>query len=303
MDEIKNQVKLDEVKKQHKKLLAEGKLADAITLLSDALKKFPNDFYLLGQLACTLGLSGGTEEECSKNYDEAIKITERIAEFCPDPTIRNSAQVTVCHALWRSGNTKKAIEMAEKMPVIHQAREFSLNRFLDRDRQIEACQAAIQYLAWGFWWQIQLLAGKWQLDPSQDDEHYTAEQAIKLYQKSIDIFKIVYEDGDYLFTHGMLQQSYDCMAQIYLALGKTEEVIENLEKAAEHAIAFSTLPEKQKYSSLSFNTLTYQKENTTKGNEKNNAWHEKKQIEKIFIPRIKDERVNKILERLNQYAN
>ena len=44
MNEMKNQEKLEEIKKQHSKLTSEGKIKDDVALLRDALKIHPNDY-------------------------------------------------------------------------------------------------------------------------------------------------------------------------------------------------------------------------------------------------------------------
>jgi transcriptional regulator with XRE-family HTH domain len=305
MNEIKNSAKLEEIKEQLRQLTSDGKIKEAIALLREALQIFPNDYFLLAELACYLDYHGETDEERQKNYDEAIKISERIIEFCPDPVIRNNVQSNMCFALWGKGDKAKAIETAEKLPNLYKTREFTLNKFLKRDKKIEECQKAIQELAWGFYWQACLLAEQWQHPLVDEHEHYTAEQAIKINQKAIDFYKIVYEDGDFLFSHCRLQQLYESIAQIYINIGKTEESIINLEKSAEHAIAYSSLPEKQKYTSLLVNMLTHEKAGTSTSTEKNYAYILKNRIEtdEVYTSILNDGRVRKILDELGKYAN
>ncbi|NLB49249.1 MAG: helix-turn-helix transcriptional regulator, partial [Erysipelotrichia bacterium] len=237
MNEIKNQAKFEEIKAQCNKLTSEGKIKESITLLRKTLKVFPNNYWLLAELACFLDGHGETDEEKQKNWEESIKISERIIEFCPDPVIRSNVQSNMCFSLFRKGDKRKAIELAEKLPNIYKTREFTLNRFLERDRQIEECQIAIQKLTWGLWWQLSLLAARYKSSPFDEGEHYTAEQSIKIYQKAIEVYKLVYEEEDYYFSHCRLEQSYEGIAKAYFKLGNNNKIIANLEKAAEHAIA------------------------------------------------------------------
>jgi Predicted transcriptional regulators len=303
MNEIKNQTKLDEINAQHDKLVSEGRIKEDVALLREALKIFPNNYELLADLACFLDGQGDTDEEKQKNWDEAIKISERIMEFCPDQVIRNSVQSNMCYFFFRKGDKEKAIALAEKLPNIYKTSEFTLNKFLERDKQIEQCQIAIQELTWGFWWQTNLLAGRYKLNTSDDGEHYTAEQSIAMYKKAIAIYKIVYDDGDYYYAHCRLQQSYENIAQAYFKLGNYDETIANLEEAAEHAIAFSTRTDSHKYQSLLLNTLEHSVPNSSTNSEKNDAYELKKWINEIYVPILTDERVVKLLEKLDEYAN
>ena len=292
MNEIKNQAKLDEIKAQHDELVSAGKIKEDIALLRDALKIFPNNYELLGDLACFLDGHGDTNEEKLKNWEESIQISERILEFCTDPVIRSCVQSNMCFSLFWKGDKEKAIAIAEQLPNIYKTREFTLNRFLEGDKQIEQCQIAIQELVWGFWWQTNQLA---------KNDHYTPEESIKIYQKGIEFYKTVYDDGDYYFSECRLQRSYEQIAQAYFKLGNTDETIANLEKAAGHCIAFVTNPDEHKYSSLLVNTLEHQVKNTSRNSEENDAYHLKNQIEEIYTTILNDERVAKILEKLGEY--
>ena len=302
MNEIKNQVKLEEIKEHHNKLTSQGKIKEAITLLRDALKIYPNDYWLLAELACFLDGHGDTDEEKQKNWEESIKISERIIEFCPDPITRSNVQSNMCFSLFRKGDKEKAIALAVQLPNIYKTREFTLNRFLERDNQIEECQMAIQKLTWGFWWQLNLLADRYKLNPSDEGEHYTAEQSITIYKKAIELYKIVYDEGDYYFSHCRLRQSYGHIAQAYFKLGNYDETIKNLEKAAEHSIAFSTRNNEHKYKSLLVNTLEDNTVNSSKSNEENDAYHLHNWIKEIYTPLLNDARVIKILENLAAYT-
>ena len=293
MNEIKNQAKLDEINAQHDKLVSEGKIKEDIELLRDALKIFPNNYELLGDLACFLCGFGDTDEEKQKNYDESIKISERIMEFCPDQVIRDSVQSNMCYSLFWGGYKEKAIALAEKLPNIYNTHEFTLNRFLEGDKQINDCQIAMQELTWGFWWQTNLLA---------KNEHYTAEESIALYKKGIEMYKIVY-DGDYYYAHIRLLQSYENIAQAYFKLGNYDETIANLEEAAEHAIGFSTRTDEHKYQSLHLNTLVHSVPNSSTNTDMNEAYELKCSIENIYGAILDDERVKQILANLDKYAN
>jgi transcriptional regulator with XRE-family HTH domain len=315
MNEIKNQAKLEDILRKVYDLASEkaNKTVEIVELLRGALKIFPDNYQLLAELATFLHVyPAQTKEEKDKNYNEAIKISERILEFCTDAKIRNAVQSNLCHTLWSRSNKEqsteireKAVELAEKLPTLHQTRDFSLNKFLhfDRDRQIEECQKSIQMLAWGFWWQIELLAMRWKHPDVDEVEHYTAEEVIKMYQKAIDIYNIIYdEENDFAFSHCRIQQNYEYIAQVYIKIGRVEESIINLEKAADHAIAFTAQPDHQ-HKSLLVNKMSYKAASPDRAVE-NNASDLKSWIETsgAYDSVLTDKRVQKILNKLGEYA-
>ena len=303
MNEIKNQAKLEEIEEQHDKLTAAGKIKEDIELLREAIKLFPNDYLLLSELACYLDGYGKTNEEKKKNRDEAIKISQRIKEFCPDPAIRSNVGANMCFSLFQNGNKDMAVSLAKKLPNIYKTRDFTLNRFLERDEQINECQKSIQKLVWGLWWQSNLLAERYRLNSADNNEHYTAREVIKIYNKAIDIFNLIYDEGDYYFAHSYLMQSYEHISQAYYKLGEFDKTISNLEKAAGHSVAFVMRSNKHSYTSLLLNTVEDKAENSSRYSEKNDAYHLKKWITECYVQILNDERVQKILTELEKYAN
>lgn len=124
MNEIKDTKKLDEIKEKHNNLVFKGgTIKEIIENLRGGLKIFPNDYWLLSMLVTYLFCGNdytNTDEEKKKNNEEAIKISERILEFCTDIKIRNRVQAQMCHSLYNIGEKEKAVELAKKLPQIHE---------------------------------------------------------------------------------------------------------------------------------------------------------------------------------------
>ena len=296
MDEIKNESKLCEIKEKHRELASNGKIAEDIVLLREAVQIFPNDYWLLAELACFLDGFGDTEEEKTKNRNEAIKISERIIEFCMDTEIRSNVQCNVCFTLWRNGEKERAIELAKKLPGIYKTREMTLNSFLSGNEKVEECQTTIQKLCWAFWAQIKQLS---------ETVHYTSTEKIELLQKGITIYKLVYDKGDYLFSNFRIYASYERMARICLDDNNIEEAVSYIEQAALHAIAFSSLSQKKKHESLLVDTLIYDVLGTSTSSEKNTCWYLKHNLEndEAYASVVSYERIKAVLRELEKYAN
>lgn len=296
MDEMKNEVQKEETDKKKRELVSAGKIGEAIELLRESLKTFPNDFYFLAELACYLDGHGKTEEECRKNRDESIKISERILEFCTDSKIRSDVQANMCFTLWRSGEAERAVSVAETLPGLYKTKEVALASFLSGTEKTELCQTTIQKLCWIFWAQTKHLA---------QAGHYSVEEKLAIYKKAIAIYELVYDSGDLLYANVRVYDTYYKMAQLCADGNAFEEAIDYLEKAAEHAVAFSTLPEKQKYKSLLVNTLEYDRAGTSASSEKNTCWHMKNNMvnDNRFRGVLENNRVKAIIGRLESAAN
>lgn len=295
MNEIKNEEKLTQIKETVRYNYSNSKIDDNISLLREALKTFPNNYKLLSELACCLEICETTLEEHKKNIKESIEISERILEFCTDTKIRNDVQANICFTYWRNGNTEKAIKLAEKLPSIYKTRENTLIKFLSSDKKVEEIQKNIQKLVWSFWNQIKNLI---------QTDIYSNNEKILLLEKSIQIYKIVYEKEDFTFAHIRLADSFEEIAKLYLVDGKVNEALVYLEKAIEHAIIYDTQPDKINYKSLLVNTLVYDKLSKTQFGEHNISYYLCKSIQDddIYTKNLENEGIKKIIKKLKEYA-
>jgi len=314
MNEIKNAVKIEEIMQEAESMYrGGGKGNEAIELIREALKTYPNDYGLLAKLADFLSWNYylRDEETYKKNNAEAVKICERILKFCTDTEIRKGVQLTLCLNLYRSGEREKAVEHAKKLPHIHETRERWLPEFLRGREQLEETQKAIGDYVYGLYQQIWLNI----LNPGGEyggGTHYTTEEKIKICQKMIDINKIIFESGEESMAF-MDIEYYFFIEHCNLKLGNTDEAIAALEKVAEQAIAQSKLPEMGgifEYKSLLANTRTRTMHSKVSGSNpegKNMAYIIKRVLESKKDTRysaIKDDkRFQKILDRLGEYAD
>ena len=296
MNEIHNKEKYDEFNLKAGKLASEGKIGEAIATMREALKVFPSDYHFMAELACSLDGYGKTKEERQANGEEAIRISERILEFCTDTSIRNDVQANICYAMKRYGDKEKARKMAESLPNYYKTAQQVLPIFLEgRDRQ-ECCKSGIQMLAYCFYATVR--------DMLKDDI-YTPEERITLRRKVLAMYELVYEDGNYLFTHTRVADLYEDIAADLMEIGQLDEALEHWSLAADHAIAYDTLPDSAPYTSLLTRDLMYVKANTSTTNEYNYAHFMLRFMQKsdLFAPVREDPRVIAIMEKLKKVAN
>lgn len=262
MNEIQNQEKRDGFLRTAREFSSEGKLAECISTLREGLHHFPNDFHIMLELAVYLDGYGNTAEERRSNRTKSVKLCERILEFCTVNKIRIKAQSCMSYSLWRNGETEKAVKIAKDLPTLYEIAETTLPKFLMGKDKIEYCQTTIQKLHWHFWWLITCMI---------DGNDYSDAEKIELWKKSIAFYEIVYEKEDYAFEHCRLADAYEGIAVLLLKQRKADEGLDNLEKCVDHAVAYDTLPDSMKLSSLLVNKLEYKKQNTSRSTQKNNC--------------------------------
>jgi hypothetical protein len=232
-----------------------------------------------------------------QNLSEADRaLAERILEYCTDTSIRNDVQANICYAMKRYGDKEKARKMAESLPNYYKTAQLVLPSFLEGQERQECCKSGIQMLAYCFYATVR--------DMLKDDI-YTAEERIALRRKVLAMYELVYEDGNYLFTHTRVADLHEDIAADLMEMGNLDEGLKHWELAAEHAMAYDALPDSAPYTSLLTRDLMYVKANTSTTNEYNYAHFMLRfmQKDKLFDPVREDPRVIAIMEKLKKVAN
>ena len=296
MNEIRNKEKYDEFNGKAGKLASEGKIGEAIDTMREALKVFPSDYHFMAERACYLDGYGKTKEERQANGEEAIRISERILEYCTDSSIRSDVQANICYTMKHYGDKEKARKMAEGLPNYYKTAQLVLPHFLEGTERQQCCGSGLQMLAYCFYATVCKMI---------KDDTYTVEEKIAVRRKVLDMYAILYEDGNYLFTHTRVADLYEDIAADLMELGRVDEALDALAKAAEHAIAYDTLPQSAPYTSLLTRELTYHKASTSTTREYNYAHYMLCFLKKspLYADVRDDPRVVAIMERLEQVAN
>ena len=92
---------------------------------------------------------------------------------------------------------------------------------------------------------------------------YGNEQTVRIYEKAIQLIKLLFEDGDYGAQHFQLFGFYAEIALAYAKMNDADACIENLNIAAHHAIKYDALLEGLPYTSLLFSELKTQRNGKT----------------------------------------
>ncbi len=238
------EIDLAEKKEQIAAIIAEadalgshGYNHEAYDLLSDSHRRFPDDFEIMHNLmynASFLIDSDCTEEEETQHQNIAIQIAERILESCTIDSYRHGAIQILCSLYPHIGKTDRAIELAESMPPISMSQEVLLSWIGTGEKRYRAKKFLLDNF-------IQFLSvdiANCYLTDDAGNRYYSEDDNAALRDKQITFLTLMFEDGDFGFYHTHLTDAHRQQAQYYAERGDTEQALQHLTKAADHALAF-----------------------------------------------------------------
>ena len=295
VDIMNKKERIEEIQTQLRENFSKGLIDNNIEILRNAVNEFPNDYDLLGNLAFYLGKKTDTRKE-------AISINERILADCADDHIRYGVMQKLAYDYHSIGEKDKAVKIANMLPSTPVTCDMLLRHIYDGEEKINQLTSNIAYFCDYITSDIKYFtSAKYGDDISADG----AKTRIKLYQKAIDIYNIIYENGDYGFYNGRMNPLYLIMAQNYILLNDFDNALDCLEKAADFAIAFDTMPEIFTHTSIISNGNEFSKaKNLAKDYDYNDSYemlHDHLPGEK-YDPIRETERFKAVAAKLEQYA-
>lgn len=264
MDELRNSDKREEIMRKVNEYGSKGNIKECIETLREGLKYFPNDYAIMAKLAGYLDLFGESDEERRTNSEEAVKLYERVLNYCPDIKLKNFVQGDLAYALKHIGEFERGKKIAEQLPILYKTREMKEPMFLEGDERVKANQLGIERLGYCFFSLV--------LDMVRHG-NYSNEEKINLLEKPAALYKIIYDKGDFVFQNIQLHRIYDMISDILIESERYDEAMEVLEKAAEYAVAYDTLQPYIKHISPAVNMLDYNKLETSTNSKHNKCWH------------------------------
>ena len=265
--EARKEQKIDEYRAKNMEFLKKGNREACVELWRNAVLEFPNNdyvrFHLLQALSNTVNyinrddltnaLSQKNEAEFAAEREKRLKEIVEIGEEFSAKWEKN--QDYACVALCRLstaykdlGEMGKAKDTVDKLPSTSYSRERRLLHILEGD------ELKTHFQEWLFNF----------VEMGCVDEHvfrleYSDEQKIRILEKAIQLIKLFFEEGDYGEKHHALYNRYWEIVIFSCERSDWEGVINNLNYAAEHAIAYDLLDEDAMHTSILFNKLKTKK--------------------------------------------
>lgn len=111
----------DSVFREESHLRAEGRLQEAISVLREALRIYPNNHGFQSELALTLTLLGG-----DNSIREAIRLSERVLSESTSAKLRSTTAANLCFLYLKVNDTSKADALVRTLPHLWESRELLL---------------------------------------------------------------------------------------------------------------------------------------------------------------------------------
>ncbi|MDE6621821.1 MAG: helix-turn-helix transcriptional regulator [Lachnospiraceae bacterium] len=232
--------KVDEYLNRYQEAISHGNIALCIQIAREGVKEFPNNYTLLNKLMYALFLAGDEDgnipdwKEKMQKYDaEITALGERIMKYCPEQNIRLEAASRLAFNHCEMGRKKQGRAIYETLPPQQFCRESHIWWALDDDEKLpftrdfirqsyENLRAGLYNMVFG-----RLLPDK---------------ELISVCKKTLALDALI-RDKDAVHPRHYLAQFRCLFARIYARLGQTDEAMEQLRIAANHAAAFDSRPE------------------------------------------------------------
>ena len=261
-------------------------------LWENAYAEFPNDSRVLFGLM--FALNRDAVYPCPKeDAERIIMLGERILAESKDSRLREETVQKLCYVYESIGDRENALKYADMGGSMFTTRDDLRCHVLKGEEGLKESQEYLRML---------ILLAELTASSMIHKVDHTPEEAIAAYRFGIDLWKLLYSDGNIGFEANNLSRSYAEIAYQYAILKDTEGVLENLGEAARYAVMAATMGER-KYTAPMVNRLIYNPEESTK-NYKGNACNLRlNHMEwKVYDFVRENVRFKTIEERLKKYA-
>ncbi|MDR0861411.1 MAG: helix-turn-helix domain-containing protein [Oscillospiraceae bacterium] len=207
----------------------------------DALKKYPNNLYLMREFARSLDGYRGEEQLSPGCLEEAVGVYERILAYFTDIDTQIETRSELAYAYFRLGQRERAVEETQKLPSDTRAYKMALiTRGEEQIRNIQSYLAQCLYEVFAIT-RFAAPRDTYVFDVDDDVFGYTNAERIRILQIGVNALELLIDEGDTVPVLPMrVGYYYRSMAELSLMDGEVERALNYLEKAADYAIINDT---------------------------------------------------------------
>jgi transcriptional regulator with XRE-family HTH domain len=293
VDKVKTDQEIEEYFKRKNEAHAVGHTKEAIEIMREANAKYPGNFRVMDGLAGAIYFDACAHDENQKEaFREVISIGEKIRAECRDDNIRRDSLQCMCFCYRHLGENDKAENLInENLGGVYLSREIMLEHVLEGERLVKLrqgnlvtfmdfCISNIQRLSKGF----------------------NPVEKLAAYKNILQIYSILFPDNDFGYYGISVSGVYMDIAGIYLSQGESENALENIGKAAEHAVIFDNLALPMRHTSPLVNKSEFT--GITKNYTGNQSYNLLKKLENEKYDIVRDMPLFKeICENMQKYAS
>ena len=245
--------KIDEIYRTAVRTSQDGQRREAVELLRDGLRQYPDSFrlmeFLVGELWCLwcgTPRDDGLAAEIASYQRQMETCIDKILAGCTDDAIRRGAIETACLLYPRIGRYDDAVKLAESMHDGFTRREI-LCQIYTGTKQYETKRDDILGKFSNSIGDLTDLAASRHDDGT---EVFTDDEKLRIYEKEIAMFALCFDDSRYLYHAQYPKAAHLASAKIYAERGEREKTLHHLERAAEFAVEFVTMKEEDTLTAL-----------------------------------------------------
>ncbi len=239
IDMSRKEKQIQDLIEQAKAYWEQGYHAKGEEILRKGLQEYPNSYpMMLDLMSCIWRIRDEPQNEGKRKSmtKEVIELGEKILDGCTDTEIRNGAVQLLCYTYPETGDTGRAVSLAEKMPDRYLIKERLLSSIYTKTKRFVAIRDILFDMICDLF--STMLFNNGPLDDKS--RPYTDEELILLYKKYFAMMELVFEDGNYGFCRQELGWANIEMAMVFMRLNDYESAIECLRTAANHSIQWDT---------------------------------------------------------------
>ena len=230
IDRERDRERIEEALDSAREHIRAGKFGLAADLLTEAHRRYPTSFRIMEQLANVL--VSVYSRVGKREYDDVIRLCQKILEECTDSMLRYRALVTMAQAYSYAGKREEMRRTAEQMPPMEYSREaFMLWHWDMKGKEgLENRQDYLQDMLIGLTEVMGILPGM-----VYDDGKpvYSHTERITMYGQIVSLIELLFPDGDYGFLAQEAIVACSMLVNICMHRGDTEGAVRWLQKGGE----------------------------------------------------------------------
>jgi len=255
-DAQEKEAKIQHYLEECQRLGSLGEEGKRFALMREALELFPLDHRIMMKYAW----AKAPMKESDDAYESIIAICNRVLDDNPNEDLRYNALGLLGMMYRTMGKTEEAVAVANRLPKLPLCRDMDL--LCAYDSGSEEFTRQLQNMTETLTHMLGFICIGW------STRHRGDREKIRLWQKVIAVYDLIFDDGNFGFHHSDIAKQYKELGDCHLRLGELDEAIECFENFFFHAKAYDNLPEKQPYTAALVDRLVYRALDISKGSTK-----------------------------------
>lgn len=231
VDETAKRKKLNEYVSMSKKLMRSEEASERVRLWREAYQEFPNEPMVLHNLSWAL-----RSESLTEHTEEIISISKRLLKEATQSGEYFGAINNLCRAYKDKGDIEEAKRYASMAGRYIGTENQLMIHILDGDAAADFCKWNIETL-------VDLIASNANVMLKKGT--FTNADRIHISKLIVNLFALIYEDGNYGFYHCRVSKWSMQIAECYARDENMEETLRWVDQAMTHAIQFDSLRDGQ----------------------------------------------------------